>query len=77
MFGQKSLPIVELLVKTKLVKSRSQAFRLIEQGGVRVQGERVGNPKAEVAVSDTIIQVGKRRFAHARSQSKNGRGVGQ
>lgn len=57
--------IVELLVATKLAQSRSDASRLIEQGGVRVQGKRVSNPKAEIEVTDLLIQVGKRRFAHA------------
>lgn len=68
---EKRLPITELLLKTKLVRSRSEATRLIEQGGVRIQGERVFNPKTQLAVTDLIIQVGKRRFAHASGKRQN------
>ncbi len=55
----------ELLVKLSLAKSKSEAKRLIEQGGVKV----ITNNKLEVIKTDTIktekgtvIQVGKRNF---------------
>jgi tyrosyl-tRNA synthetase len=39
-------------------------MRLVKQGGVRVDGERVENPKLEIAAGQTyIFQVGKRKFA--------------
>lgn len=66
----KKLGVVDLLIATRLTESRSQAVRLIEQGGVRVQGKRISSPKAEIEVTDLLIQVGKRRFAHARSKGK-------
>ncbi|MDT5268465.1 MAG: tyrosyl-tRNA synthetase [Acidobacteriota bacterium] len=61
-----------LLVKTGLAPSMAEARRLIEQGGVRVNGERVSQPEAEVDVSSDpvliplLIQVGKRRFLRVR-----------
>jgi len=60
--GTKSGSILQdYLVENKLAKSKSEARRLIEQGAVYINGERVTDiyftfPK------DTIIRVGKRRF---------------
>ena len=45
-------------------KSSSDARRLVQQGGVRLDGDRITDPALEVALKgDTILQVGKRRFA--------------
>jgi tyrosyl-tRNA synthetase len=55
--------VVDLLVDAGLVRSRSQARRLVEQGGVRVDGDRVESAEVTIPVDDgTIVQVGKRRF---------------
>jgi tyrosyl-tRNA synthetase len=54
-----------LLTETGLVASNGEARRLIEQGGVRVGDEVVGDPAAEFAVSElsgVVVQVGKRKF---------------
>ena len=51
-----------LFVKIGLVKSRSEAHRLIEQGGVEVDGEKVTN-YITLVQSGSVIKVGKRRFA--------------
>ncbi len=52
-----------LLQATGLVASRGEARRLIAQGGVRVDGERVTDPEAELPVCETLtLQVGKRHF---------------
>lgn len=51
----------ELLVELKLAESNSEARRLLEQGGVRISGERIENDSVTVASGD-VIQVGKRRF---------------
>lgn len=53
-----------LLVETDLAPSMSEARRLIEQGGVRVAGERVSNADAEIDLKPDqkiVLQVGKRR----------------
>ena len=59
-----------LLVEAGLAPSMAEARRLIEQGGVRVDGERAARPEAEVEVSaghSPLIQVGKRRFLRVRA----------
>lgn len=53
-----------LLVETNLASSMAEARRLIEQGGVRVAGERVSqsDPKIDLKLDqEIVIQVGKRR----------------
>ena len=56
----------KLLVAAGLSASNSEARRLIQQGGVKVDGETVSDIKAEIETSGSeslLIQVGKRRFA--------------
>ena len=55
--------LAELLVQTNLAASKGEAKRLIEQGGVKLNGEKVSNSKAEIDLQDEILlQVGKRKF---------------
>jgi tyrosyl-tRNA synthetase len=57
------LNIVDLLVATDLAKSKSEARRLIQQGGVKLDDEKVDSIEWMVPVRDgMILQVGKRRF---------------
>jgi len=57
------LNILDLLVKTKLAPSKSEAKRLILQGGVRISGKIEKNWRKVVQIKkETIIQIGKRRF---------------
>jgi len=53
-----------MLVALNLAKSRSEATRLIQQGAVRIDGEKIDIPflPPETLKSGSIIQVGKRRF---------------
>ena len=56
--------IAHLLRAAGLVESTSEAFRLIQQGGVRVDGEQVDDrSKSIVSGEEHVYQVGKRRFA--------------
>ena len=56
--------IVDLLMAADLAKSKSEARRLIGQGGVKLDGEKVGSIELMVSVKDgMILQVGKRKFA--------------
>jgi len=58
------LQILDLLVKTGLAFSKAQAKRLVEQGGVRINGETNKDWRQTVEIkTGTIIQAGKRRFA--------------
>jgi tyrosyl-tRNA synthetase len=55
-----------VLVDGGLASSNSEARRLIQQSGVRVEGEAASDIKAVVATTGTqpiLLQVGKRRFA--------------
>ncbi|MBP7983918.1 MAG: tyrosine--tRNA ligase [Chromatiaceae bacterium] len=57
------LPIANLLKDAGLAKSTSDALRLIDQGGVRIDGERLEDRGLSLqAGSVHIFQVGKRRF---------------
>lgn len=56
-----NIPISRLLVKAGLAGSHSEAYRLIQQGAVTIDGRKVTNP-SEVAPRDSIIKVGKRRY---------------
>lgn len=55
--------VANLLKMAGLVASTSEAYRAIEQGGVRVDGERVMDKGMVIASgSNAVYQVGKRRF---------------
>ncbi len=56
--------IVDLLVATRLASSRSEARRLIEQGGVQLDAMKVQSPNDRVEVrAGMVLRVGRRRFA--------------
>ena len=55
--------IVQALKQAQLVASSSEAVRSIEQGGVRLNGEKVADRTLELAAGAYVLQVGKRRFA--------------
>lgn len=58
------LGIAHLLKEAGLVSSTSEAFRMIEQGAVRIDGERVADRSIDIAAGTThVYQVGKRKFA--------------
>lgn len=56
-----SRQLADLLVETKLVESKTEAKRLIEQGAVRLNQEKVTAESVDVKSGD-ILQAGKRRF---------------
>jgi len=59
-----SLPIANLLKEAALVSSTSEAMRMIKQGAVKIDGEKVADNKVEIASgSKAVYQVGKRKFA--------------
>ncbi|MEO8647672.1 MAG: tyrosine--tRNA ligase [Acidobacteriota bacterium] len=63
--------LVELLTDTELAASKGEAKRLIEQGGVKVNGEKATNSGAEVDLttgSDILLQVGKLKFLRVLSE---------
>ena len=57
------LGIGALLKQAGLAPSASEALRLVEQGGVRIDGQAVADRGLKVAAGTFVVQVGKRKFA--------------
>ena len=57
------MPIGALLKAAGLVPSTSEALRMVEQGGVRIDGAVVSDKALKVAAGTCVVQVGKRKFA--------------
>lgn len=61
------LGIANLLKESNLTASTSEAIRMINQGAVKIDGEKVDNPKQEIPIgTQHVYQVGKRKFARVR-----------
>lgn len=61
--------LIKLLVLAGLAESNSEARRLISQGGVSINGDRINDVDADVPVKDgAVLRVGRRRFARIRLQ---------
>ncbi len=57
-------PVAQVLKQAGLVASTSEALRMIDGGGVRIDGEKLSDKSLVLTVGDTIVmQVGKRKFA--------------
>ena len=62
--------LFKVLAQAELVKSNSEGRRALQQGGVKVNGEKVSDENLEITCSgEYIIQVGKRRFAKVRFEN--------
>jgi tyrosyl-tRNA synthetase len=61
--GGAPLAIGTLLKQAGLVPSTSEAMRMIEQGGVRLDGAVVSDKGLKVPAGTVVVQVGKRKFA--------------
>jgi len=57
------LAIGSLLKQAGLVPSTSEALRLVEQGGVRIDGTAIADKALKIAAGSFVLQVGKRKFA--------------
>lgn len=66
--SEASYTICDLLHKTGLVPSKSEARRLIESGGVHIDDKRISDPKMTVSLSKKplLIKVGKRHFMNVK-----------
>lgn len=60
------LGIAAVLSQARLTASNSESFRMIGQGAVRVDGERVSDRGMVLQPGAYVVQVGKRRFARVR-----------
>ncbi|HOW59917.1 MAG TPA: tyrosine--tRNA ligase [Candidatus Omnitrophota bacterium] len=62
--SQRTIDVVSLLMEAKLVASKSEARRLIEQGGVKIGHQKVSDSKAILTMGEPfVLQCGKRKFA--------------
>ncbi|MEN9800273.1 MAG: Tyrosyl-tRNA synthetase [Pseudomonadota bacterium] len=61
--GAAKLPLGKALADAQLASSNSDARRLIQQGGVKLNGEKVTDVKAELAAGEYLVQVGKLKAA--------------
>jgi tyrosyl-tRNA synthetase len=57
------LAIGSLLKQARLAPSSSEALRLVEQGGVRIDGAAVSDKALKLPAGCYVVQVGKRKFA--------------
>ena len=57
------LAIGQLLKQSRLAPSTSEALRLVDQGGVRIDGAIVSDKGLKVGAGTFVLQVGKRKFA--------------
>ncbi|NEU29965.1 tyrosine--tRNA ligase [bacterium LRH843] len=61
--GDKPVWIVDLLVELKMLSSKGEARRMIQNGGVKINEEKVEDVQLQLEMDeDFIIQVGKRKF---------------
>ena len=59
----KNIQILDLLVNNGLTKSKSESRRMIEQGAVRIEGEKINDVNLLIKVGQKfILKVGKRKF---------------
>ena len=62
LFLAEPLPIADLLMAAGLARTKSQARRLVEQGGVSLDGAPIADVGAVVAARGQVLRVGRRRF---------------
>jgi tyrosyl-tRNA synthetase len=61
--GKNQIGLVDILLKVKLVNSKSEAKRLIEQGGIKIDKVQIRNINSTIQIHDgMIIQSGKRKY---------------
>jgi tyrosyl-tRNA synthetase len=62
--SKESQMVAKLLAELKLVPSNSEGRRMIQQGGVKVDGESVADVNAQIVPKNgMVLQVGRRKFA--------------
>ncbi|HNX49820.1 MAG TPA: tyrosine--tRNA ligase [Thermoanaerobaculaceae bacterium] len=69
-----TIVLTRLLALSKMASSNAEARRLVEQGGVRLEGEVVRDPQAVVITTPGrayLLQVGKRRFVRVRFETNS------
>lgn len=60
--SKENLDLAEIITNNLLVKSKNEFRRLVVQGGVKVNGEKLGNIEDLILSEEMIIQIGKKKF---------------
>ncbi|MGJ9385707.1 tyrosine--tRNA ligase [Salipaludibacillus sp. CF4.18] len=61
--GNNEMPILDLLVELQLLSSKSEARKMIDNRGVKLNGKTIEDTKLQLTmIDDLIVQVGKRKF---------------
>lgn len=67
--GNSKVHILDLLVELKLLSSKSEARRMIENRGVKINGMKIEETNLQVSIVDELIfQVGKRKFVKIKTE---------
>ncbi len=64
--GEETLWIAPALVQAGLTDSNRKARKAIQEGAVRVDGEKIGDENTQLQPGEYVLQVGKRQFCRAR-----------
>lgn len=66
-YPELQIPIIDLLILSELAPSKKEARRLLEQGGVSVDNEKISDPHIQIDCSiERLVKVGKRKFLKVR-----------
>ncbi|WP_201713998.1 tyrosine--tRNA ligase [Rossellomorea arthrocnemi] len=69
--GEEKISVVDLLVALHMQSSKSEARRMIQNGGIRINSKKVLDVKTELNIVDgMIVQVGKRKFIRLRLKNE-------
>lgn len=66
--GKSAVLLLDLLLEQGMIPSKGEGKRLMEQGGIKVNGEKVNNPLTELKLDKekTLLQVGKRKYLYVK-----------
>ena len=64
--GEREIGIVDVLVRAAIQKSRTTARRVVEQGGVKLDGSKVSLDATVTTSGEHVVQVGKRDYTRIR-----------
>jgi tyrosyl-tRNA synthetase len=59
---QQPMPIIDLIMAANLATSRSEARRLVQQGGVKLNDQKVDQVDAVIPIGEGVLKVGKLKF---------------
>ena len=59
---KEEINLSEIIVKNGLVKSKNEFRRLVEQGGVKANAEKLNNIEQLIITDEIVIQIGKKKF---------------